>query len=348
MSDKFTLREMQPSDGLDVHRLMENDPPISGMSMTTHFLVDPYQAWQALKPTMIGVVAQAVDSDELVGTATVNFDHMQFDGQVLPVALLENLKVHHAYRGQGLGTKLAQWRIEKARERFGDNVAILTGTTSDNAASLATMNKWAKQFLGPILLAPRATRTKPPTPLKGVTVRPAEMGDFAEIADKSNRFYAPYNAYTPFSAETIEKMLQITPQVYYYRIAVDASGKIVAGAMISDRPRLMVDEFHNVPLPLRLVNTVAHIFPADNVLRAMEVVYMWFDQLSAAKYLWEYLRWEFRDRANNMAQAIDPRSPLMDVVALKLWHQPRIEIRVAIQAPIVIDTDKWISNFARG
>jgi hypothetical protein len=70
----FTLREMTLSDGPALKRLMENDPVTPGMSLTTRFLVDPYQAWRALQPTMIGVVAEAPGGEELAGVATVAFD----------------------------------------------------------------------------------------------------------------------------------------------------------------------------------------------------------------------------------------------------------------------------------
>jgi GNAT superfamily N-acetyltransferase len=162
MSQQFTLREMQPADGPALRQLMENDPETPGMSITTRFLVDVYQAWMALKPDMIGVVAEAPGVDGLVGMATAAFEDIQFDGRVLPSAFLENLKVHHAYRGQGLGTKLAQWRVDRARERFGGEGVILTGTTTDNTASLATMKKWCKQFVGPFTVAPRSMRIVPP------------------------------------------------------------------------------------------------------------------------------------------------------------------------------------------
>ncbi|MEO8076290.1 MAG: HD domain-containing protein, partial [Acidobacteriota bacterium] len=99
MPTSFTLRQMRPDDGPALRALMENDLPSTGMSLTTRFLVDPYQAWLALKPSMIGVVAEAPGVEGLVGTATVAFEDVQFDGRVLPSAFLENLKVHHAYRG---------------------------------------------------------------------------------------------------------------------------------------------------------------------------------------------------------------------------------------------------------
>ncbi len=69
-------------------------------------------------------------------------------------------------------------------------------------------------------------------------MRAAEPRDLAEIADKCNRFYADYNLYAPFTAEMLDAILRTTPQVFHYRIAADAGGNIVAGAMIAAAPGL--------------------------------------------------------------------------------------------------------------
>lgn len=348
MSQQFALREMQPGDGPALRQLMENDPETPGMAITTRFLVDPYQAWIALKPTMIGVVAEAPGVDGLVGSATVAFEDVQFNGRVLPSAFLENLKVHHAYRKQGMGTKLAQWRIDRARERFGGDCIIMTGTSADNTASLATMKKWSSQFTGPFTGVPRPPRAYPPRPLSGVSVRAAEARDLAAIADKSNRFYTEYNLYPPFSSEKLAAALNGTPQVYHYRIAVDSGGAILAGMMISERSRLMVDEIRNVPAPLRLLNRLIRLIPADNRLRLWEVAYVWFEQLAAVQYLWEYVRWEFRDRASTLAAGFDERTSLKDVFRIRPWHVPKFKVVIAISAPTMLDTERPLSNSLRG
>jgi GNAT superfamily N-acetyltransferase len=345
MSAEFVLREMQPSDAVALKSLMENDPEEPGqMSMTTVFLVDPYQAWSALKPSMIGVVAEVPDHPgELAGTATVAFFDIQFNGQVLPAAFLENLKVHHAYRGRGLGTQLAQWRVALARQRFGDQGIILTGTNSNNTASLATMKKWCNQFVGPISVLPyRGRDSAPPLP-EGLTVRPAAPEELAEIATRANQFYADYNLYALTRAEALDRLLKGALKVYHYRVAVDASGRIVAGVLLSDRSTLMVDEFRNVPPPV----LEGGMLPPDLRLRLMEIGGLWFETLPAGQYLWESVRWEFRERINSISAGIDPRSPLNAVFGADRLPV-KIEITVALNAPAPADTEKALCHLLRG
>ncbi len=344
----FELREMQPADGPAIKLLMENDPETPGLSLTTHFLVDPYQAWTALKPDLAGVVAEVPGVEGLVGAATIAFEPVQYAGQMLPGAFLENLKVRHDYRGKGLGTQLAQWRLNKARERFGEQIVIMTGTTSDNHASLATMKKWANQFLGPLTMTPIPPRKQPPKPLAGITVRPAQVEDFEEISTRSNQFYADCSLYAPLSPEMLDTLLRQAHDVYHYRVVVDAAGNILAGIILSERSRLMVDEVHNVPLPLRLANMILHMLPQDHILRQMECAQLWFDQPGYARYLWESIRWEFRDRATSFQLSVDPRGPLHQIIPLKPWNQPRIKIVIAVRGPVLLDENKWIANSIRG
>lgn len=334
----FTLREMLPSDGPALSQLMENDPETPGMSMTTRFLVDPFHAWKALKPDSVGVVAEAPGVEGLIGTATVSFEDTQFEGRVLPGASLENLKVHHEHRGKGLGTALAQWRVDKARERFGNEGVISTGTSTENTASLSTMKKWCKQFVGPIKLSPRGPRFDSPEAPNGITFRSIELQDMPEVIKKANQFYTNFNLYAPITTEKLTTLLQT---VFQYPIAVDASGNIVAGAMISTRGQLMVDEFRNVPPEME------GRIPPDHRLRLLEMAYLWFEQPAIAQALWEYIAWEYRDHANAFSMNYDERSPVAAAFPVPLMPM-QLEIMVAVSGPTLMDEKKWISGFLRG
>jgi hypothetical protein len=192
---------------------------------------------------------------------------------------------------------------------------------------------------------PRSPRVRPPARLDGITVRPAEVGDLAEIVEKSNRFFVDYNLYPPLSPEKVSVALA---GVKHYRVAVDRQRNILAGALMSERARLMIDEFHDVPLPLRLANRFLHVIPSDGRLRLVEVAYLWFDHLPAARYLWEMIRWEFRAQASSFSAGFDPRSPMKDVVRVKAWHIPKLQIVLAINGPVVMGLERLVSSHLRG
>jgi GNAT superfamily N-acetyltransferase len=77
---------------------------------------------------------------------TVRFNKVQFNGDILPLAFLDGLKVQPEFRGNGLGYQIASWRIQKARDEFGENGVIGTGMLHDNHASHAVAAKWCREF----------------------------------------------------------------------------------------------------------------------------------------------------------------------------------------------------------
>lgn len=348
MHDTFTLRPMQPSDGPALRRLMEDDPESGGMQITTEFQVDPVQAWRTLKPNMTGVVAEAPDG-RILGTATVAFEDIQYNGRVLPSAYLENLKVHHEARGQGVGTALANWRVEQGRQRFGNDGVISTTTTTDNVASLNTMKKWATQFFSPMVVSVRPSLKRAPTPPAGLTARRAEPHEYAQIAEKSNRFYAGYQLYSPLSAEGMSATLGVPFGAYVYDVVQDRDGRLVAGAMSIIRSAVMVDVVRNMPPLLRFANNrLLGLVPSDGRLSAVEVNSVWFERLDAARYLWRHIRHAYREQAASLNCNFDPRSPVAGVFQMRPWHMPKLTLVLALAGPEPMDTSKLVCGTLRG
>src|SRR5688572_11952141 len=168
-TQKFMLRELQPSDNLALVKLITE---FDG-DLNTRFQVDPYLA--ILSGTEFrtrGVAVECTGYDGLVGMGTVRFSQVQFNDEVLPLAFLDGLKVQEQFRGQGLGYQIARWRIQKAREELGDQCVVGTGMLHDNHASHAVASKWCREFAESALevrFVPMLSRK--PKPLTGVTVR---------------------------------------------------------------------------------------------------------------------------------------------------------------------------------
>lgn len=345
------VRAIQSTDGAALQALMETDPPASGMAITTCFQVDPYRAWTTLKPGMFGAVAVEVNGAALVGCITAYAEEVQYQGRVRPAVFLENLKVHHAYRGQGLATRLGQWVIDEAQARFGADVLLISGTSQDNTASQATMRKWGMRIIPHQIIAPRPARRCPPQPLPGMRVRAATPDDLPHVAESANRFYAQHDFYPPMTAAQLAELLRGEHGVYgvyHYRVAENGAGTVIGGALLSLRAVLMVDEFRNVPLPLRVLSRLTSLLPADRVLRLMEVGFLWCATPNIGRYLWEHIRFEFRDRANSFAGSFDPRGPLAEVYRLKPWHVPRVPLVVSVRSPEPHDDRRLVCGVLRG
>jgi len=346
---KFKLRAMQPSDGASVTNLITD---FDG-DMTTRFLLDAYTAiTTGTEYRTLGVVVECAGYDGLVGMGTVRFNSVRNDGDILPHAFLDGLKVHKDFRGQGLGYQIADWRIQKARESYGDHCVIATGMLQENLASHAVAKKWCREFIEAafdVLIMP--TRRQQPKPLAGITVHDIEYHEYDEFAAKQNKFYEHYNLYPLGKASSIANALGVSAEgrkPYRFFVAADADGNLLAGAQTWARGMLKSDTLNDPPTPLRILNNVLHLLPSDFIIRDIAVSGLWYepDHFPVARFLWETIRWECKEQGTTVAASFDPRDPARQVVTLKPWHQPRPKVTIAIHGPISINREKLL--FAAG
>jgi hypothetical protein len=348
--DKFKLREMEPADSAAVTRLITE---FDG-DLTTQFLVDAYTAiTSGTENCTVGVVVECAGVEGLVGMGTLRVSQVQYNDEILPLVFLDGLKVHHKFRGHGLGYQIANWRIQRAREAYGDQCVIATGMLQNNRASYAVAKKWCREFIEPaldVLIVP--TRKKRPRALTGVDVREIEPGEYEKFAAGQNRFYRDYNLFPPASVSSLAKAGAVSAggrEPYRFMAALDRNGNLLAGAQTWARGLLKADSLNNPPVPLRLVNHVLKFLPADFTIREISVTGFWYEpnQLAAAHLLWESLRWHGQDQGTTLAIAFDLRDPAREVIAIKPWHQPRLKITVAIHGPKPIDRGKLVFGAGR-
>jgi predicted N-acetyltransferase YhbS len=346
---KFNLRAMQPSDSNAVANLITE---FDG-DMTTRFLLDAYTTiTSGTENPTLGVVVECAGYDGFVGMGTVRFNKVQYNGEIVPHAFLDGLKVHKDFRGQGLGYKIAKWRIQQAKETYGDKCVIATGMLQENLASYAVAKKWCREFVEPafdVLIVP--TRRQPPKNLAGIIMREIEPKEYEEFAAKQNRFYQHYNLYPVSDANSITNARNISAEgrkPYRFFAATDSHGNLLAGAQTWARGILKSDTINNPPAPLRILNSVMHLLPSDFTIRDIAVSGLWYepDQIHVAQFLWEMLRWESREQGTTIVASFDPRDPTRQVVLLRPWNQPRPKITIAIHGQDAINREKLL--FAAG
>ena len=346
----FKLRAMQPTDSSSVVNLITE---FDG-DMTTRFLLDAYTAITAgTEYCTLGVVVECAGYDGLVGMGTVRFNTVFYNGEALPQAFLDGLKVHRDFRGQGLGYQIADWRIQQAKEAHGDRCVIATGMLHDNLASHAVAKKWCREFIeqaADVLIVP--TRRRPPRPLAGITVQEIGSHEYEEFAAKQNDFYRHHNLYPRSDASSIANALGVAAQgrkPYRFFVAVDVHGNLLAGAQTWARGVLKSDTINAPPTPLRILNNVLRLLPADFTIHDIVVNGLWCerDQLHVAQFLWENIRWQCREQGTTIVASFDPRDPARRIVTLKPWHQPRPRITIALHGPTPIDRKKLLFSAGR-
>ena len=344
----FTLRPMEPADGPAIDALLTTQATATAVAMSTRYRYDVFASLIAQHPSLYGVVATAPGVDGLVGMATAYIDEVQVEDRLFPCAHLENLKVRHDARREGLGRKLAEWRIAEARRRFGDEGVIVAGVEATNAGSLATARKWAGQIMGPLRIAIVPT-TRKPSSLRGYRNRGIDDDDVEAIVAASNAFHAQANLYPRLTGEGLRELLApMDPGglVRQYRVAVTPAGGIVAGAVVVQRFELMTDHIDRLPTPLALVNKVVHLVPADGVIRTAEVSLPWYapGQLQAGRHLWEEIRHEWHGRATHLGTVVDPKSEAAEMCRVgRLTPGPRLRLMVPVRSPVALSEDRPVS-----
>jgi predicted N-acetyltransferase YhbS len=340
----FTLRQMEPSDGPAIDELMRNEARTTSMAISTRYSVDLYDALIAQHPTTFGVVATSPGTEGLVGVATAYTNEVDVGGQPYPAAHLENLKVRHDFRRQGLGGRLAEWRIAEARRRFGREGIVTTGIEVSNAGSLATARRWSTQLLGPVRVVIAGVSKKPPRD-SAIRVRPLEDAEIPTVVDGVNTFFRGYDLYPRQTLATLAAMLAPTSlgqPIRRYRVAVGGDGSIVAGAAVTERFQLMTDHIDHAPRPLELLSAIVPVIPRDRTIRTIELALAWHapGQAAAGRALWEAIRYEWRDRATHVAGQADPRGSLIDMFHVSFSMIPRVDIMVPVQGPAPFDESR--------
>ena len=342
----FSLRPMELRDGMAIDALMRDEAQTTSVSMTTHYRYDVYDAFLAQHPTLFGVVAESPGIDGLVGMATAFLDEVRIGGRVFPCAHLENLKVRQDVRRQGLGARLAAWRVEEAYRRFGGEGVVTAGIEATNAASLATARHWTTQLLGPVRIVIARTSAKPPT-ARAVDVRPVTDGDIEAVISGLDAFYAGYDMAPRQTPAGFSESLAATglgETIRAYRVAVANDRTLIAGAAISERYKLMTDHIDSMPLPIGILGRITGFLPSDRIIRSVEVGLAWHapGRADALRAVWETIRFEWRDRANTVVGLADPRGSLIEAFHVGRSLVPRIELMAPVQSPVRLDPDRLL------
>jgi GNAT superfamily N-acetyltransferase len=329
---------MEPTDGPELDALLRTEAVTTATGMTTHYEHDVYASIMAQHPGLLGVVATAQGKSGLVGMATAYIDEVQVEGAMYPCAHLENLKVRSDVRRQGLGRQLAEWRIGEARRRFGDAGVIVAGVEQTNTASLATARKWATQVLGPLrIVVGRTTQRR--TMATDLRFRELEDDDLEAVVERTNAFHADANLFPRQTPERLRALLApMEPggRVREYRVAVGSDGSILAGALLTQRFKLMTDRIERLPAPLALLAKVIPILPPDGVIRTAEVSLAWHapGHLEAGRGLWEAIRHELYGQATHVGAVIDPKSRMAAMCRVGRSLGPRLRLMVPVRSPV--------------
>ena len=195
-----------------------------------------------------GVVAEV--NGKIVGLGVVGFEHAQIEGKTHPAAYLFSLVVHPDYRRQGIAGRLAEWRVNVAREQLGADAIIYANIQKGDAGSKRNAERWSNQFLEEIVSLPVKPLTRPPATHSQYVVRPAQPSGLEAIAANLNQFYAGYNFYESDNAENLAhwQAHKIQNQrINQYWVVTDRQNNLLAGVGTTNQSPYM--EYQIVRMP---------------------------------------------------------------------------------------------------
>lgn len=331
---ELSLRQIKPTDGKSLQTLFAYSPDTGRFAISPEYQIDPYTAFISLSPGMVGVVAEIVKTGQIIGAGLVNIEERFLAGKPVSCALLHSLHVHPKFRRQGIAARLAQWRIEYARTQVGEDVVILAGIQNGNAGSLAAAQKWSNQIVGEYYNILMPVRSKPPVNTLGIAVREAKAQEYSRIAHNLNDFYQDYNLSARQTTHSLTDWLCRTPferPFRHYFVAVDQQDNLLAGMAVAEQFRVVSMCVQHMPSPVRLLNRVVKMVPPDGVLYQSNVNYIWYapDQLVAAQFLWQSIRWKLREIGTHIVCSYDARGPIPSIISPPFWLPKGSSIIVA-------------------
>jgi hypothetical protein len=97
---------------------------------------------------------------------------------------------------------------------------------------------------------------------------------------------------------------------------------------------------------LEIMNKFLNVLPADRIIRELNLSRIWFapGQLKAAQYLFETVRWEWRDKGTSLVVFSDTHSPAIQIYGIRPWTIKSMG-GVALRCPTNISVDR-LSDFA--
>lgn len=329
----YQLRPMEARDAQAYAALMASSPESGLITIQTVFKENAYEMLMQRRIGQIVVIAETPEG-QVVGTGAADARPVWFEGQAVQAVHLHSLMVHPDFRQHGVATALSQWRIEWAREQYGESVLVFAEIQQNDIASFNNASKWANGFgqqresgfLRVYKSAPREDAS--------LTVREIQESDYPAVVTGLNTFNHDVNFTRYVTADRLHRNLEpIHGQVFRHRYVVVKNGEIVGGAVLSSHDPSVETRLIRAPLVNKLVARLSGMIYEDDVINGGEIDGIWFKPGHAldAHYMVEKLRFQ---AANNTSAlnftVVNPKA--WEALQVSHW-QPHTILSVAYLRP---------------
>jgi GNAT superfamily N-acetyltransferase len=337
---EITYRLVAPKDSQALKNLITATADAGSIGFTDDYQSDLLSVHRALAEEFHGAVA--IQDGELVGMVFGEVRWVQYEGQVVPGVYISHLRVHPEHRRQGIARGLSDWALEYITDLLRSDT-VLYSAIMDGNVSLNLADQYGFQATKPIQGGVVPMRKSPPVSIPNWEVRPANRSELPAVVEGMNAFYRAHNLWSPASVDTLEDFLEqeaggVKPNQLYVAVRGE---EVVAGLSLSDRTKLVRMRLARAPWYVRQLGSWLGLLPTSGILDALTVRRVWFreGELEAARYLWNSLRYDLRERGNCLGIAYDPRDRLADVFQIPFWL-PMFKARYLVRALEQLDAGR--------
>jgi GNAT superfamily N-acetyltransferase len=329
----YNLRPMEPRDATAYSELMANSPEQGLITIQVIYKIDSYEMLMKRRMGQIVVVAETPEG-KVVGAAAADWRPIWFNQQAVESVHLHSLFVHPQYRQHGVATALSRWRIQWAREHYGDDVLIFAEIQQDNVASFKNASKWANGFGQPRESGFLRVYSRPPKERPGVTVREAGEADYPAIASGLNGFNHDVDFTRYVTVDRLHRNLEpIHGQVFRHRFVAVRDEQVIGGAVLSSHDPSMETRLIKAPWINKVIARTSGMIHSDNVIQGGAVDGIWFKNghEDDVHYLVESLRYRAYPETTALNFTVtNPKA--WEALQLSHW-QPHTILSVAYLRP---------------
>jgi len=339
---ELTYRLVTSKDSQAIEEIIAATADSGGIGFADEYKADPLAVHRGLAEEFHGVVA--VLDGEVIGMVFGEVRWVQYAGQEVPGVYISHLRIHPDHRQKGIARELSDWALEYITDLLRSD-AVLYGAVMAKNVSLKLGERFGFKATKPIQGGIVPMRKSSPAEIPDLEVRPVERRELPAIVGGMNAFYRDHNLWIPVSIDTLEYFLgqevdEVKPNQLYVAVR---GGQVVAGLSLSDRTKLVRMRLTHAPWYVRTLGGWLGLLPESGVLDALTVRRVWFreGELEAARYLWDWLRYELREQGNCLGIAYDPRDRLADVFRVPFWL-PMFKARYLVRASAPLEPERLI------
>lgn len=325
----FSVRVIEPDDERAVASLLPQVTDGGRVAFSPRYRVP---VLQGLSGNLAGFLAQTA-SGAVVGAAWIRHGRCRLGGREGTYGLLNTLLVHPDHRRRGVARALTEARLT-ALTSYDPSAIPMAMIQLGNHGSVANAAMWSNTHSGALRVVPvpsprRRPRVRPHPGWEVVELAPTgASAAVEELLDQASPGLAP-------AVETLDRWLahEIAGQRPNHAWGLlDSHGRVLAALALQDDTVVLDLAVTRMPRSVALANRFVGVVGVDGTMRTAQARLAVARTPQAGRYLWQQVRWNWRERVTSIVTTVDPASPEHEMLAAPRWL-PATAMTLAVRIP---------------